>query len=115
MNYNILGYSIYLLATLFIIIRVGKICYDNGNIFVSHLIPDHKDLCHKINQVLLVAYYLLNMGYCAITLIGWQKIETFNQLIETITFRSGIIVVFLALMHYFNIYMITKYVQKLIH
>jgi len=115
MNYNILGYAIYLSLTLFIIVRVGKICYENGNIFVSQLIPDHEDLCLKINQVLLAAYYLLNMGYCAITVIGWQKIISPEQLIETIALRTAIIVIFLAMMHYFNIYMLTKYVQKLIH
>jgi len=114
MNFNILGYAIYLLVTVFIIVRVGKICYENGNIFVAQLIPHHTDLCHKINHVLLVAYYLLNMGYCAATLIGWQQILTLEQLIAIIAFRTGIIVLFLSLMHYFNIYMITKYVQKLI-
>ena len=29
-----------------------------------------EDLCHKINQLLLVGYYLLNIGYCAMTLIS---------------------------------------------
>ena len=115
MNFNILAYAVYLMATLFIIVRVGKICYDNGNIFVSQLIPDHEDLCHKINQVLLIAYYLLNMGYCAITIIGWQKISGPGQLVEIIAFRTGIIVLLLAMVHYFNIYMIAKYAQKLIH
>jgi len=115
MNFNIFGYAIYLLVTLFIIVRVGKICYDNGNIFVSQLIPDHEDLCHKINQVLLVAYYLLNMGYCAVTIIGWKTIISPEQLLEIIAFRTGIIVLLLAVMHYFNIYMIAKYVQKLIY
>ncbi|MEO0046422.1 MAG: hypothetical protein RL705_1613, partial [Bacteroidota bacterium] len=81
MNLNILGYPIYLLITIFIIVKVGRICYQNGNIYVAQLIPDHIDLCHKINQVLLLGYYLMNIGYCAMTLISWEKIITFNQLI----------------------------------
>ncbi|WP_284651691.1 hypothetical protein [Flavobacterium terrisoli] len=114
MNLNILGYAIYLLITILIIVKVGRICYRNGNIYVSQLIPDHMDLCHKANQVLLLGYYLMNIGYCAMTLISWEKILTFNQLIEVIAFKSAIIIGAIALMHYINIYVLTKYIQKLI-
>jgi hypothetical protein len=114
MNLNILGYMIYLSVTIYIIAIVGRICYRNGNIFVSALIPDHKDLCHKINQVLLLGYYLMNIGYCAMTLIGWETISTSSQLVETIALKTGIIVCIISVMHYTNIFIITNYIQKLI-
>jgi hypothetical protein len=114
MNLNILGYAIYLIITIYIIVRVGRICYQNGNIYVAQLIPNHMDLCHKINQLLLLGYYLMNIGYCAMTLISWEKIITFDQLIEVIAFKSAIIIGTIALMHYGNIYVLTKYIQKLI-
>jgi hypothetical protein len=114
MNLNLIGYTIYLLITITIIIKVGRICYQNGNVYVAQLIPDHMDLCHKINHVLLLGYYLMNIGYCAMTLISWEKILTFNQLIEVIAFKSAIIIVTIAIMHYGNIYVLTKYIQKLI-
>jgi hypothetical protein len=115
MNLNITGYFIYLMITTIIIIKVGRICYQNGNIFVSQLIPDHKDLCHKINQVLLLAYYLLNIGYCAMTLISWDKIGSSSQLIEVIALKSAIIIGTIAILHYLNIFVLTKYIQKLIN
>lgn len=114
MNLNIIGYMIYLLITGIIIVRVGRICYENGNIFVSALIPDHEELCHKANQILLLGYYLLNLGYCAMTLISWEKILSFHQLIEVIALKSAIIIGTIAIMHYCNIFILTKYIQKLI-
>ena len=114
MNLNIIGYVIYLLITAFIIINVGKICYRNGNIYVAQLIPEHEDLCQKTNQVLLIGYYLLNLGYCAMTLISWNKIISYPQLVEIISIKTAIIVCIIAMLHYFNIYIITKYIQKLI-
>ncbi|MBS7255359.1 hypothetical protein [Flavobacterium branchiicola] len=114
MNLNIIGYLIYLSITIFIILRVGKICYKNGNIYVSELIPNHKAICHKINQVLLMAYYLLNIGYCAMTLISWQKITSSAQLIETISIKTAVIIFIISALHYLNIIIITKYIQKLI-
>ena len=114
MNLNITGYFIYLIITIFIILRVGKICYKNGNIFVAELIPNHADICHKINQVLLMAYYLLNIGYCAMTLISWQKILSSTQLIETIGIKTAIIIFIISVLHYLNIIILTKYIHKLI-
>lgn len=114
MNLNIIGYLIYLLITSIIIVKVGKICYQNGNIFVSQLIPNHTNLCQKINQILLQAYYLLNIGYCAMTLISWDKILSTHQLIEVIAFKSAAIIGTIAILHYLNIFVITKYIQKLI-
>lgn len=114
MNLNIIGYVIYLLITTFIIINVGKICYRNGNIYVAQLIPEHEDLCQKTNQVLLIGYYLLNLGYCAMTLISWDKIISYSQLVEVISIKTAIIICIIAILHYFNIYILKKYIQKLI-
>lgn len=114
MNFNIIGYFIYLSITIFIILRVGKICYKNGNVYVAELIPNHADICHKINQVLLLGYYLLNIGYCAMTLISWKKITSSAQLIETIGIKTSIIIFIISILHYFNIIILTKYIHKLI-
>ncbi len=114
MNLNIIGYLIYLSLTSIIIIKVGKLCYDNGNIFVSQLIPNHEELCHQINKTLLIGYYLLNLGYCAMTIISWEKIQTMNQLIEIIATKSAIIILTIGFMHYINIILLTKYIKKLI-
>ena len=114
MNLNIIGYLIYLSLTSVIIIKVGKLCYDNGNIFVSQLIPNHEELCHQINKTLLIGYYLLNLGYCAMTIISWEKIQTINQLIEIIASKSAIIILTIGFMHYINIILLTKYIKKLI-
>lgn len=114
MNLNIIGYAIYLIITTIMITRVGKICYKNGNIYVAQLIPNHEEMCQKINQLLLVGYYLLNIGYCAMTLISWKRIENPTQLIEIITSKSAIIIITIAIMHYINIILLTNYIKKLI-
>ncbi len=114
MNGNIIGYFIYLCITVFIILKVGQICYKNGNLFVSELIPNHADLCQKINQILLLGYYLLNIGYCAMTLISWEKILSTNQLIEVLAIKTATIIFIISALHYTNIFILTKYIHKLI-
>jgi len=114
MNLNILGYIIFLLITTYIIIVVGKICYRNGNIFVLELIPNHKELCQQINKILLISYYLINIGYCAMTLISWSTITNSTGLVAIIASKASIIVGILAILHYLNIFILTNYIQKLI-
>nr|WP_294938823.1 hypothetical protein [uncultured Flavobacterium sp.] len=114
MNYNILGYLLFLSIIAFIIFKVGKICYDNGNIFVAELLPGHAELCWQVNKILLAAYYLVNIGYSAMTLIQWQEITSTAQLIEIIATKTAIIITILSVLHYSNIYIITNYIQKLI-
>ncbi len=114
MDFNLVGYAIYLGITAIIILRVGRICYRNGNVFVGELVPGHEDLCKRINQVLLAGYYLLNIGYCAVTLVQWGTIESRTQLVETIAIKSAMIICIISVLHYFNIFIITNYIRKII-
>ncbi|WP_421942725.1 hypothetical protein [Pedobacter sp.] len=114
MNYNIIGYFIFITIIVFIIVFVGKICYRNGNIFVAELIPEHLDVCQQINKTLLVAYYLVNIGYCAITLVGWEEVKNGLQLIEVLSIKVATIVCILSVLHYLNIIILTTNIHKLI-
>ncbi|HEU4496057.1 MAG TPA: hypothetical protein VFR70_03320 [Flavobacterium sp.] len=114
MNLNIMGYALFLAIAVYIIVAAGKACYHNGNIFVLELIPDHEALCRQINKILLAGYYLVNIGYCAMTLVSWKAIADETELIEVISAKSAAIIGILAVLHYLNIFLLTNYVQKLI-
>ena len=114
MSYNLIGYGIFISIIVFIIVVVGKICYRNGNIFVASLIPDHLELCQQINKVLLIVYYLVNIGYASMNLAGWEQIISLNQLIEVIAYKTALIVIILSVLHYLNIVILTTNIQKLI-
>lgn len=115
MNLNLLGYAIYFVITAVIILKVGNICYKNGNIFVAQFTPGQEAICLRLNQILLVAYYLLNIGYCLISIIGWQTIHTTAELLEVVAHKSAVIICIIAVLHYLNIFLITRYIQKIIH
>jgi hypothetical protein len=60
-------------------------------------------LADAINNMLLVGYYLVNIGYCIATLRIWEKISFVTELIEILSLKIGIIIFTLGLMHLFNI------------
>ncbi|NMH29630.1 hypothetical protein [Flavobacterium silvaticum] len=115
MDYNLIGYFLYLVITAFIILWVGHICYKNGNVFVAQLIPGHEDLCIRVNKILLAGYYLLNIGYCLITLVQWDTLQTLPDLIETVALKSAMIISIISILHYINIYVITHHTDKILN
>jgi len=114
MNFNIIGYIIYLTLTTIIIYKVGNICYNNGNIFIKNLIKEEIELSLQINKTLLIRYYLLNIGYSALTIVSWNKIETVTYLIEIISEKISFIILIIATLHYSNIYLIKKLIHKIL-
>ncbi|GGG28552.1 hypothetical protein GCM10011344_31650 [Dokdonia pacifica] len=103
MNYNILSYLIYGCIMVYIIYKVGLICYRNGNVFVLHLMPTNTQLCLYINNILLTGYYLLNIGYAVYSISTWKTIQNTYSMIDTIASHVGSIVLTLAVLHYMNI------------
>ena len=114
MNLNLIGYGIFIGLMVFIILVVGKICYSNGNVFVAALLPGHVELCEQVNKILLIGYYLVNIGYCAVHLSFWQNISSVSMLVEQISIKMAGIILILSGLHYFNIYVLVTQIHKLI-
>ncbi|TWV97392.1 hypothetical protein [Chitinophaga pinensis] len=108
---NTLAYIIYLLITYLITVRVGLVFFRNGRIFILGLLKDDVSLTDAINRILLIGYYLVNLGYAALMISTWNTIHSWMELYLSITVMTGKIVMTLAVMHYINmlvIYFISK-------
>lgn len=106
MNYNVAAYIIFLTLVIFIIVYVGRYFYTNGRIFIISLFKSNVALGDQINKLLLIAYYLFNIGYSFLKLRHWQKIINAEMLLSSLASNIGILIFILAITHYFNILMI---------
>jgi len=113
MNYNLIAYGIYFIIISLIIMKIGQICYTNGNVYVAHLMPNDIDFCQRINAILLVGYYLFNIGYAVFVISNWETISSLAQMIQVIAKHTAIIIFLLAGLHYFNLYWITKFIKQI--
>lgn len=102
MNLNILTYAIYTMITAFLVLRVGWVFYQNGAHYLHDLFEDDRPTADSLNRLLLLGYYLLNLGYVAFSLSFWPKLTGLVQVIELISERTGLIVLGLGVMHYLN-------------
>lgn len=104
MNYNVITYSIYLPIICLIMIKVGWVVYKNGEIFLTNLFNHNKNLAKSINRILLIGYYLTNIGYAIITIAYWKNITSLQGIIGSLTDTLGKIILLLAILHYNNIF-----------
>lgn len=104
---NLLGYTIYLVLAYIITVQVGWIFYRNGRHYILNLMHGDIKYTDAINKLLLLGYYLMNLGYCALALALWRKPVDTATLISELAWMIGRIILSLAIMHYIN--MITIY------
>jgi len=109
---NVLAYAIYLLITYLITVHVGLIFYRNGRIYILKLLPGNEHLVWLINKILLVGYYLINLGYAALMLQTWKTVHSFTGMFLSVFTMTGKIMLILAIIHFINMGVIFLAGQK---
>ncbi len=104
MNYNIITYIIYLPIICFIMVKIGWLVYKNGEVFLINLCNGNFELAKSINKILLIGYYLTNIGYAIITIAYWEKINSLSSMFGSLSSTLGKIIFLLAILHYNNIF-----------
>lgn len=102
MTYNTLSYMIYAPIAIYITVVVGYQCYKNGLVYVQSIFKD-EDVALAINKILLIGYYLTNIGYAIMMIKKWEKVESFIEMINVLSYNLATIILLLALLHYINV------------
>lgn len=102
--YLYLSYIIYFCITYYIIYYVGRECYQNGYYYILELYDHNHELSFSVNKMLLVGYYLVNFGFILHSLSCWIDIFSFQEMLEFIFPKIGIILLILSFLHFGNIF-----------
>jgi hypothetical protein len=106
MNYQILTYAIYLIVSVAITIWVAHKLFKNGRVFLVEIFYKDEVLADSVNTLLLVGFYLVNIGYAVYTLKIWSSIDSTQVLIEVLSEKIGLIILILGAMHFFNLFVL---------
>lgn len=113
MTYNTISYIVYAPIAIYITVVVGWKCYKNGLVYVSSIFKDEQ-LSLAINKMLLIGYYLTNIGYAIMMIKRWKKVENGIEMINVLSENLASIVMILALLHYLNIIVLSFWRQAAI-
>lgn len=112
MNQIILTYCIYLLVSIALTIWVAKTLFKNGKVFLVDIFHGNTELANSVNNLLLVGFYLINIGYAVYTLQIEIDINSYRVLIEELSLKLGLIILILGGMHFFNLFVFFKLRKK---
>ena len=65
-------------------------------------------MAESVNHLLVVGFYLLNMGYVTWTLSTTAQIANPRQAMELVSDKIGVVLIVLSLMHFFNLYVFNR-------
>ena len=107
MTLTYLSYGIYLGITLMGILQVGHQLHSVGERFIQFFFPEEKMRSIQINDLLLLGFYLVNIGYAVIVLTnGSEGLFSLQARIEWILTKVGLIMLILAALHVNNMVLI---------
>ncbi len=111
-NYIIPTYVTYLVVTIALTIWVAKTLFKNGKVFLIDIFHGNRELADSVNNLLLVGFYLVNIGYAVYTLQVHSSIVNPQEMIEMLSVKVGFIILLLGAMHFFNLFVFFKLRKK---
>ena len=103
-----LSYVSYAVITVPLVIWVARTLHKNGRVFLVDCFKGNKELADSVNHLLVVGFYLVNLGFVALFLKTQQMVEETRGAIEMVSEKIGIVMLVLGAMHFFNIYIFNK-------
>jgi hypothetical protein len=102
------SYAVYLAISLAVTIWVARTLHRRGRIFLVDAFHGQTELADSVNHLLVVGFYLINVGYVAFALKSAQSADTPRQAIELVSDKLGMVLLVLGLMHFFNLFVFSR-------
>ena len=104
MDWTAASYFTYLAVTVPLTIWVARTLSTNGRVFLEDVFDDNAALADAINKMLVVGFYLLNVGFVMLYLQTGSLVIDLSTLIEVVSVKVGAVMVVLGLIHFTNVY-----------
>jgi uncharacterized membrane protein len=104
MNTSLSIYTAYFLVSLGMTIWVARTLHKNGRLFLVEAFSGRQELADSVNHLLLVGFYLINLGFILLFLRVGSKPADMVEGVEYISTKLGIVILVLGAMHFFNMF-----------
>jgi hypothetical protein len=101
----IFTYGIYIFISVFVTVYVGYKLHRDGGVWIASLMDD-KSMAVRLNDLLLMGYYLVNIGLIFYTFSTWGELENWMNSLHLLSRKVGLILLLLGYLHYQNIILI---------
>lgn len=108
MNHTVAAYLVYLTVSIGMTIWVARTLHRNGRVFLIEAFRGAADMADAVNHLLVVGFYLINIGFTTATLRYGDKPNDLQETFEFLGTKLGVVLLVLGGMHFFNIIVFEK-------
>ena len=110
--YVLYTYLFYFVLSVGVTIWVARTLHKNGRTFLVDAFHGQTALADSVNHLLVVGFYLINLGWIVMTLRTQLQIETPRSAIELLSDKVGTVLFLLGIMHFFNLYLFSYFRRR---
>lgn len=107
-----LVYTLYLAISIGITVWVARTLSKNGIVFLVQCFGHELELARSTNHLLVVGFYLINVGFITLTLSLGTEPHSWPEAIRFLSSKVGLAVLVLGAMHFFNMGAIARLGRK---
>lgn len=108
MNETVTTYALYLAIAIPLTIWVAKTLHRNGRVFLVECFHGNEDLAGSVNHLLVVGFYLVNVGFVSLYLKLGAEVADVRGIFEALSGKMGVVLLVLGAMHFFNVFVFTR-------
>lgn len=101
-------YATYLVISIALTIWVGRTLQANGQVFLVDVFHGNRELADSVNRLLVVGFYLINLGYVSLELKIDEPVTGAQGAIEALAGKMGVVLIALGAMHFLNLAIFNK-------
>lgn len=101
-------YAAYLAISITMTFWVARTLFTHGRAFLVDAFRGREALADSVNHLLVVGFYLLNLGYVTLNLKTHIAVDTPAEALEVLSSKVGWVMLILGLIHLGNLLAITK-------
>jgi hypothetical protein len=102
-SYLVPVYGAYAVVTVSLTVWLARTLFTNGAVFLEDVFKDSPKMAEAVNRLLVVGFYLLNLGYAALIMKA-EHGDTVIQAVEVLAWKLGALLLSLGGMHFANLY-----------
>ena len=110
--YVLCTYLFYFVLSVAVTIWVARTLHKNGRTFLVDAFHGQDALADSVNHLLVVGFYLINLGWFVMTLRTYQTIDTTRAAVELLSDKVGTVLFVLGLMHFFNLFLFSRFRRR---
>ena len=106
--YIVETYLAYLAISIGVTVWVAQTLFKRGRVFLVDAFGGNETLADSVNHLLVVGFYLINVGYVTLAMRTEAILGSLRQALELLSDKIGVVLLILGVMHFFNLWLFSR-------